>query len=162
MMPPNRSRLWRPIPLLPFIGAGISMPMGFPSWSGFGRIEDTAVHELALNPDAFTGRSDEEILSTLAHEMAHVWQQTHGKPKSNRYHERQWAAKMKEIGLQPTDTGEPGGKETGQSVTHYVIAGGPYVRAYAKLAATGWQPGESEESQQNEIHLPGVRTERVG
>lgn len=32
---------------------------------------------------------------------------------------------MKEIGLQPSTTGEPGGKETGQSVTHYLIPGGP-------------------------------------
>jgi hypothetical protein len=46
---------------------------------------------------------------------------------------------MKEIGLQPTDTGAPGGKETGQSVTHYIIVDGPYARAYAKLAATGFQ-----------------------
>jgi hypothetical protein len=29
-------------------------------------------HELAMNPDSFTGRTDESILSTLAHEMAHV------------------------------------------------------------------------------------------
>src|ERR1017187_6691360 len=89
-----------------------------------GRIEETAVHELARNPDTFTDRTDEEILSTLTHEMAHVWQQTHGKPPTRCYHDRQWAAKMKEIGLQPTDTGEPGGKETGQSVTHYIIPGG--------------------------------------
>src|SRR5690242_16763987 len=25
----------RPIPLVPFVGAGLSIPMGFPSWSGF-------------------------------------------------------------------------------------------------------------------------------
>ena len=58
-----------------------------------------------MNPDTFTGRTDEEILSTLAHEMAHVWQQTHGKPPRRSYHDRQWAAKMKEIGLQPSTTG---------------------------------------------------------
>jgi len=29
-----------------------------------------------MNPDSFTGRTDEEILSTPAHEMAHVWQQS--------------------------------------------------------------------------------------
>jgi hypothetical protein len=46
---------------------------------------------------------------------------------------------MKEIGLQPTDTGEPGGKETGQKVTHYIIAGGAYARADAKLKARGLQ-----------------------
>jgi predicted SprT family Zn-dependent metalloprotease len=104
-----------------------------------GRTNDRAVHELAMNPDTFGGRSDEEILSTLAHEMAHVWQQTHGKPPRRAYHDRQWAAKMKEIGLQPTDTGEPGGKETGQSVTHYIVAGGAYAKAYAKLKAKGLQ-----------------------
>ena len=108
-----------------------------------GRIKETAAHELALNPDSFTGRTDEQILSTLAHEMAHVWQQAHGTPPRRSYHDREWAAKMKEIGLQPTTTGEPGGKETGQSVTHYIIPGGAYAKAYAKLKARGlrlhWQ-----------------------
>jgi predicted SprT family Zn-dependent metalloprotease len=28
-----------------------------------------------MNPDSFTGRTDDAIMSTLAHEMAHVWQQ---------------------------------------------------------------------------------------
>jgi hypothetical protein len=104
-----------------------------------GRIADAAAHELAMNPDSFTGRSDEEILSTLAHEMAHVWQQSHGTPPRRSYHDRQWAAKMKEIGLQPTSTGAPGGKETGQSVTHFIVAGGAYGRAYAKLKAKGFR-----------------------
>lgn len=104
-----------------------------------GRIAKAAVHELALNPDTFNGRSDEEILSTLAHEMAHVWQQTHGTPPRRSYHDREWAAKMKEIGLQPSTTGEPGGKETGDKVTHYMIPGGPYAKAYAKLKAKGFQ-----------------------
>jgi predicted SprT family Zn-dependent metalloprotease len=104
-----------------------------------GRTEKTAVHELALNPDSFTGRTDEDILSTLAHEMAHVWQQSHGKPPRRSYHDREWAAKMKEIGLQPTSTGEAGGKETGQHVSHYIVTGGPYAKAYAKLKARGFK-----------------------
>ena len=104
-----------------------------------GRIRQTTVHELALNPDTFTGRTDEEILSTLAHEMAHVWQQTHGKPPTRCYHDREWAAKMKEIGLQPSATGQPGGKETGQSMSHYIIAEGRYAKTYAKLKTTGFQ-----------------------
>lgn len=103
-----------------------------------GRVADAAAHELALNPDSFVGRSDEDIASTLAHEMAHVWQQTHGKPPRKAYHDRQWAAKMREIGLQPSATGEPGGKETGAHMTHYIIAGGAYAKAFSKLAAKGW------------------------
>jgi predicted SprT family Zn-dependent metalloprotease len=77
----------------------------------------TTAHELAMNPDTFIGRSDEEILSTLAHEMAHVWQQSHGTPPRRSYHDRQWAGKMKEIGLQPTTTGEPGRRHTHRPVS---------------------------------------------
>ena len=78
-----------------------------------GRVAEAVVHELALNPDSFIGRTDEMILSTLVHEMVHVWQQTHGRPPRKSYHDREWAAKMREVGLQPSNTGEPGGKETG-------------------------------------------------
>ena len=103
-----------------------------------GRSEETATHELALNPDHF-GRTDEAILSTLVHEMVHVWQVTHGKPPRKSYHDRQWASKMVGIGLQPSSTGEPGGKETGVKVSHYVIEGGPYVQAFTRLKASGFE-----------------------
>lgn len=99
-------------------------------------------HEIALNPDAFEGRTDEQIFSTLAHEMCHVWQEEFGKQTRRGYHDRQWAAKMKEIGLHPSNTGEPGGKETGQQMTHYVLDGGPFQRAYKAMADTlqiAWQ-----------------------
>lgn len=68
--------------------------------------------------------------------------------------------------------GQVGGKETGQSASHYIIPGGAYAKAYAKLQSerlaaslaigTGRATGEGEESQQNEIHLPGLWTERMG
>jgi hypothetical protein len=74
------------------------------------------------------------ILSTLVHEMCHAWQQTYGKAPRRGYHDQQWAAKMREIGLPPSDTGEERGKETGQSMSHYIIPEGRYAQAYAKLA----------------------------
>jgi hypothetical protein len=46
---------------------------------------------------------------------------------------------MREIGLQPSNTGEPGGKETGQSMSHYILPDGRYSKVFAKLAATGFQ-----------------------
>jgi SprT-like family len=97
-------------------------------------------HELALNPDAFIGRTDEDICSTLAHEMVHVWQHAHGQPsKRYSYHNKQWAAKMREIGLQPSSTGAVGGKETGAKMSHYILPGGPYTQAFTALAALSWK-----------------------
>jgi predicted SprT family Zn-dependent metalloprotease len=99
----------------------------------------TAEHELALNPDGFIDKTDEQICQTLVHEMVHVWQHVHGTPSKRGYHNREWAAKMKALGLQPSSTGMVGGNETGQRMSHYVIRGGPFTHAYAKLAESGWR-----------------------
>lgn len=95
--------------------------------------------ELALNPDSFAGRSDKEILSTLAHEMCHCWQQHFGHPSRSGYHNQEWAEKMTEVGLAPSDSGAPGGKQTGQHVSHYIIKSGPFDRAADELLATSFR-----------------------
>jgi predicted SprT family Zn-dependent metalloprotease len=100
---------------------------------------DGGKHEINLNPDTFVGASDEFIVSVLAHELCHLWQQEHGTPPSRAYHDRQWSAKMKSIGLWPSSTGAPGGKETGVRMQHYIIAGGRFAQVFAELAATGWK-----------------------
>src|SRR5262249_39184523 len=46
---------------------------------------------------------------------------------------------MKSIGLQPSSTGMPGCRETGQRMHHYVIAGGAFEQAYDRLAASNWR-----------------------
>ena len=101
--------------------------------------EGETIDEIALNPDVFTGRTDKEILSTLAHEMAHLWQQKFGKPSRSGYHNKEWAKKMEKVGLMPTDTGTPGGKKTGQKVTHYIIEGGPFDVACDALLGGDFQ-----------------------
>ena len=90
---------------------------------------DEITDEIALNPAHFATRTPAKILSTLVHEQAHVWQHHFGKPGRRGYHNKQWAAKMREIGLIPTDTGLPGGKETGQKVTHMIEEGGLFDKA---------------------------------
>jgi predicted SprT family Zn-dependent metalloprotease len=106
----------------------------------FVRLSDgrTATDEIALNPMHFSGRPVEEVLSTLAHEMTHLWQAHNSKPSRSAYHNRQWAEKMVTIGLQPSDTGAPGGKTTGQHVTHYVIQRGLFERATTTLLQAGF------------------------
>jgi hypothetical protein len=96
-------------------------------------------HELALNPDAFIGQVDKQICQTLVHEQHHLWQHAHGKPAPRGYHNKEWAAKMKSNGLQPSSTGMVGGKETGQHMLDYVIPGGRFEQSYERLAAAGWK-----------------------
>lgn len=94
--------------------------------------------EIALNPVHFAERGAKKVLSTLAHELAHQWQEHHGKPSRTGYHNAEWAAKMREIGLVPTDTGRRGGKQTGQRVSHYIVPGGAFDRAADELIAKGF------------------------
>lgn len=91
------------------------------------------LHEIALNPQTM-GRDARAVLSTLAHEMAHHWQEEYGKP-SKTGHNKEWAAKMDEIGLEPTSTGQPGGKRTGRNVTHMIVDDGPYALSFDRFIA---------------------------
>lgn len=120
---------------------------------------DQKVDEIALNPDGFEVRSDQEILGTLVHEMAHLWQQHFGEPPRKCYHDREWADKMEEIGLMPTDTGLVGGKRTGQKVTHYILKDREFDKSVKKLLDTGyklnWQsyapPEEEKEKKKSKV-----------
>jgi predicted SprT family Zn-dependent metalloprotease len=94
--------------------------------------------EIALNPTYFASSGAKDVLSTLAHEQAHQWQQHFGKPSRSGYHNKQWAAKMREIGLIPSDTGLPGGKMTGPSMSHYIEDGGLFERVADRLIAKGF------------------------
>jgi predicted SprT family Zn-dependent metalloprotease len=93
--------------------------------------------EIALNPAHFASRPTAGTLSTLVHEMAHLWQHHFGTPSRTGYHNKEWAAKMREIGLIPTDTDQPGGKDTGQKVTHFIEEGGRFQQACTAYLASG-------------------------
>ena len=63
--------------------------------------DDTA-HEIAINPEIIGQTALLEYFQTLAHEMAHLWQEEFGKPSRRSYHNKEWANKMEAIGLMPT------------------------------------------------------------
>ena len=126
---------------------------GYFAGGRFGTLDGEEItDEIALNPSHFKERTTEENLSTLVHEMAHLWQHHHGKPSRVGYHNKEWATMMRVVGLIPSDTGAEGGRETGQHVSHYIEAGGVFDRACAELVKLGfevpyvelWKEGEEK------------------
>lgn len=113
--------------------------------------------EIALNPQYFRspGRDDMQVISTLVHEMAHLWQHHYGKPGRSRYHNKEWADKMVLIGLIPSSTGEAGGSTTGDHMGHYIDDNGPFVAAFRDLKVAGFalQWIEAQEIEQNTIEI---------
>jgi hypothetical protein len=103
----------------------MSKAYGFFAPKRWGVLEDKSmVHEISLNPDHLT-REPKAVIGTLVHEMVHLWQEDFGQPSAG-YHNKEWAEKMKTVGLYPSNTGEVGGKETGKNCSHYIIEGGLY------------------------------------
>jgi predicted SprT family Zn-dependent metalloprotease len=96
----------------------------------------TVTDEIALNPKTFKDVNTEHILATLVHEMVHQRQFRFGNP-SKAYHNKEWAMMMKQVGLHPSATAQPGGKETGQKCSHYIIRGGKFDVACAALLKSG-------------------------
>lgn len=99
--------------------------------------EVTTTHEIALDPRQFVDRTALEVLSTLAHEMCHLEQREFGTPSRGGYHNREWARLMDAIGLVASDTGAPGGKQTGQRMTHYIAPGGRFETVASRLIESG-------------------------
>lgn len=102
--------------------------MGYYSSDRFVNRDRKIGDEIAMNPVYFATRPIEDTLSTLAHEMCHQWRERTGPEPSRRcYHDKQWAEKMKQIGLYPSSTGRPGGKEVGEKVSHYIVTDGAFI-----------------------------------
>jgi hypothetical protein len=96
------------------------------------------IDELGLHPGFFTLRPVESVLSTLVHEMVHHWQEHFGKPSPSNAHNQEWAVKMQSLGLMPSDTGLPGGKRTGRSLSHYILPDGKFLASCRKLLEGGF------------------------
>ncbi|MDR0250542.1 MAG: SprT-like domain-containing protein [Burkholderiales bacterium] len=107
--------------------------------------------EIAMNPQCFRERSVEETLSTLVHEMVHQHQEINGKPGRGRYHNAEWANMMESVGLMASSSGLPGGKKTGQKVSHFIISGGPFSKACAELLTKEFRISWGDRFTQNAI-----------
>lgn len=118
---------------------------GFYAAQRFSDGRGAVTDELALNPAHFHSLPIEQVLQTLGHEMVHAWQAHFGSPGRRGYHNKQWAAKMKEIGLYPSHTGEPGGDETGEHMSDYLIEGGAIAGVIRTLLTDGFRLSWAEQ-----------------
>lgn len=112
---------------------------GYFSPNRFTNGDGQQVSELAMNPDYFGARTLVDTLSTVVHEMAHVWHFfIKESPCRTGYHDKVWGEKMESLGLMPSNTGMEGGKKTGQQMTHYIIEGGQFSKAVFELIERGF------------------------
>lgn len=109
-----------------------SRAYGFFATNSWGDSEGS-LDEISINPDTMSGRKVEEILSTLVHEMVHLWQHKRGEAPARPYHNKAWAKKMESVGLMPSHNGKPGGKKVGVNMTHYIVEGGKFEQALQNL-----------------------------
>lgn len=97
---------------------------------------DGTAHEIAINPEIIGQTALLEYFQTLVHEMAHLWQKEFGNAGRRGYHNKEWAKKMEDIGLMPSDTGRPGGKKTGEKIADYPIKDGQFMQSVETLINT--------------------------
>lgn len=100
--------------------------------------DNSKIDEIAMNPSLMKDRPIKETLSTLVHEMTHLQQFHFGKPSANGYHNKEWAGLMAAVGLIASNTGKPGGKQTGSQMTHYIEPNGKFEIACESLLKTGF------------------------
>lgn len=125
-------------------------------------------HEIALHPGYFINRKLIEIFQTLVHEQCHLWQHEFGSPSRTGYHNQEWAEKMKSIGLIPSSTGLPGGKNTGQKMSDYPDENGAFKNSCLKMISAGFQlqwvdrrPAKSEIEHPEKISTRGKKNRTV-
>lgn len=90
--------------------------------------DNNKLSEICINPEYLDQSNIESVLSTLVHEMCHLYTCVKNCNYENGYHGRVWAEKMKSIGLIPTDSGKIGGKETGYNITQVILREGEFHR----------------------------------
>lgn len=104
------------------------------------RAGEGTIDEIMMNGITMA-REPAVVLSTLVHEMTHVWQHHYGKPAKGGYHNKEWAWKMREVGLIPSTTGAEGGAQTGKKVSHYIDPEGHFsifVEEFLRSSQIDW------------------------
>ena len=86
---------------------------------------DTKLQYMGINPD-YLDRSIGEILSTICHELCHVYEHAYIHIPRGGYHDKQWATLMEECGLEPIYN-----NTSKTSVHHKIVPGGAFEKFVA-------------------------------
>lgn len=111
----------------------------FPARRAEGRPDtnaDTPV--ILMNPDKL-GEPPAFVMSVLVHEQCHLWRGIQG-PRVHLAHDARWASKMVEVGLMPSQTGRPGGRQAGHRMSHYILPDGRFERAFRAMPPASLHP----------------------
>lgn len=90
--------------------------------------ENINVSQITLNPSYLRSGEEKKVLSTLVHEMCHLYTDFNGEKVCNGYHSKKWSELMEEVGLLPTSDGTKNGKKTGFHMTHLIIKDGKFEK----------------------------------
>ena len=107
--------------------------MGFFAAKRWGNSQGKLCNEISINPAYFASSRLIEVFQTLVHEMVHAWQFHFGHPSDGHYHNKEWAQKMMDVGLMPSDTGEPGGAIVGRHMSDFIMKQGAFMNAAQSL-----------------------------
>lgn len=113
--------------------------LGYFSENRFVHPDGRRTHEIALNPEQFGYHTLEQCLSTLVHEQVHQWQFQDGTGGRRKYHNKDFARRMEQVGLIASATGKPGGAQTGEHMTHYIAMDGPFLAVVRELVDAGFR-----------------------
>ena len=88
---------------------------------------DTKLQYMGINPD-YLDRSIGEILSTVCHELCHVYEHAYIHIPRGGYHDKQWAELMTSCGLEPKYL-----NSSKTAVTHTIIKDGGFDKFIAEF-----------------------------
>ena len=95
------------------------------------------VAEIGLNSNVIADGDPVEVIGILIHEMAHLWQHACGTPSRPGYHNKEFAGKCFELGLdiKCLDKGAKEDQVTGQAINTQIAPGGKSELVIAEMAA---------------------------
>lgn len=77
---------------------------------------------MGINPD-YLDRSPGDVLSTICHELCHIYENAYIHIPRSGYHDKQWESLMLECGLEPIY-----GNKSKTSVNHKIVPGGEFEK----------------------------------